>query len=250
MAGQLMVRAVECAEEADDKKPGTVQLRRAFTRADSSSFLGLAWEEAVAFFRGKRIVSPEAFDATRDRYRAGAFTARKLASDAMRERALRAITAGLEEGESLEAIIKEIDAGQYELGVEPATHAQLTTIVRNNVATSYAHGRLDAMRDPDVIQLRPYWQYWSAGDSRVRAAHLALHGKVFRAGSDEALYYTPPLGHNCRCSTTTLSARQFERRGLSLTEGFVFAPDAEGVLFQVDPDDGWADLPAPLPAAA
>jgi SPP1 gp7 family putative phage head morphogenesis protein len=240
MAGQLMVRSVELAEEAEDGAPGTVQLAssRAIVRNDSSSFLGIAWEEAVDFFRGKRVMTPEEFDRLRDRYRAGAFTARKLASQAMRERALREIVAGLERGEPIEAIITAIDDGQAELGVEPASHAQLTTIVRNNISTSYGAGRLEAMTDPAVIRLRPFWQYWSTGDSRVREAHRELHGKVFEAGSETALYYTPPLGHNCRCSTTTLSRRQFEKRGLVLTPARI-----DGV----DPDDGWSDPPAPLP---
>lgn len=251
LAGQLMVRAVECEEEANDGKPGTVTLgSRSVSRSlGDGAFLSLDFEEALAFFRGKRVVTPAEFDALRDRYRAGAFTARKLASEAMRERAQRAIQHGLDEGLPLEEIISSIDDAQFELGIEPATHAQLETIVRNNVATSYAAGRFGAMTDPEVMDLRPYWQYWTASDSRVREEHRALHGKVFLAGSDVALYYVPPLGHNCRCSTSTLSGRQFEKRELFLTEDLIEATHSKtGDVYIVSPAEGWEDPPAPLPA--
>jgi hypothetical protein len=74
----------------------------------------------------------------------------------------------------------------------------------------------------------------------VRPAHRALHGKVFRSGSDEASYYAPPLGYRCRCAFTTLSERQFTSRGYVLTEGRIGG---------VDPDDGWSGAPRPLAAS-
>jgi hypothetical protein len=42
---------------------------------------------------------------------------------------------------------------------------------------------------------------------------------------------------NCRCSLTTISARQFEARGYMLTEGRIAG---------VTPDAGWESAPGPL----
>lgn len=234
-----MVRAVELADE--DGEPGTASLRaRVAMRSPlPMSFLTMTWDEAVAFFAERDIVSVEEFDALQDRFKTGAFVSRTLTGEAMQARAMARIEYGMAEGLPEAQIANMIQDATYGLGIEPTTPARLETIVRNNVSTSYAKGKLDAMSDPDVMMLRPFWQYWSAGDSRVRPAHVALHGKVFEAGSEEALYYTPPLGHNCRCSVTTLSRRQLEKRGLLVS----------GYIDDVDPDKGWEAPPAPLSLA-
>jgi len=238
MAGQLMVRMVELDEEAERDLRGAAPRRASVALRDSGlSFLQLPWDEALTFFVERQIVSVDEFDAIQDRFKTGAFTSRVLVSTAARDKAFRAITAALEEGTPDAEVVRQLRDGEFGLGFESAAPHQLETIVRNNISTSYAKGRLDAMSDPDVIQLRPYWQYWSAGDVRVRDSHRALNGKIFAAGSEVALYYTPPLGHNCRCSTTTLSRRQFEARGLVLVDDFIPG---------VDPDEGWEAPPAPL----
>ena len=232
MGAQLMVRAVEMRDEATSSR--AVVMGR---RAEGVAFLELPFEDAIQFFREKQVITPEEFRELQDRFRAGGFTAARLMATTLRERAKAAILDALEGGSTIEETISQIRDDALALGIEPETHGYLDTVVRNNVSTAYGAGRLAAMSDPDVIALRPAWQYLSAGDSRVREAHRVLHGKVFRAGSDEALHYFPPLGHRCRCTTTSLSSRQVEARGLVLTKGRI-----EGV----EPDEGWAGRPEPL----
>lgn len=45
----------------------------------------------------------------------------------------------------------------------------------------------------------PYWQYITAGDSRVRPAHAALDKMTFKADDPAFSKIYPPNGWNCRC---------------------------------------------------
>jgi SPP1 gp7 family putative phage head morphogenesis protein len=239
LGGQLMVREVELAE---DDEPAA---RAVAMRAGEDPFLAMPFEDAVGFFRAKRLISEAEFDALRDRYREGGFIARRLATERLREVARQSIASLLEQDLTVDQVyqaIRDAEADEVRrIGIAPSSPAYLETVVRTNVATAYGHGRWEAVNAPEVAALRPYLRYVTAGDEAVRPNHRALHGRVFRTGTDEASYYAPPLGFRCRCALTTLSERQFTARGYVLTEGRIPG---------VDPDAGWEAAPAPLTSDA
>lgn len=246
LAGQLMVRSVELAEEADDGEEGTVVLsgsRAVEVMADSSAFLGMPFEEALTFFRSKALLSEAEFDALQDRYKNGGFIARRLASERLQEVARQSIARLLAQDMTLAEVTRAIRAAEapevQALGIAPAADHYLANVIRTNVATAYGHGRHEAMSDPAVVSLRPYRQFWTAGDSRVRPGHRALHSLVFEADGELAARYAPPLYYQCRCAMTTLSTRQFEKRGLEVTTERVAEIEAEGF---------WASAPSALAA--
>ena len=210
-------------------------------RDAGDAFLAMPFEEAVNFFFNRRLISEAEFDELRDRYRQGGFIARRLASERLQEVARDSIERLLAQEMTIPEVVQAIrDAERDEivgLGISPASHNYLDTVIRTGVATAYGHGRWRQMNDPQVVALRPYARYVSAGDGRVRDSHRELHGKVFRVGTDEHSYYAPPLGFRCRCQYTTLSERQFQQRGYVLTQGRIAG---------VDPDKGWEGTPAPL----
>lgn len=234
LGGQLMVREVELSDEA----PARAHRRE-------SPFLVMPFEDAVSFFRGKNLISEAEFDALRDRYREGGFVARRLASRRLQEVARQSLSRLLSQDMTIDEVVSAIRAAEapevQALGIAPASPAYLDTVIRTNVATSYGHGRWEAVNAPEVAALRPFLRYVTAGDEAVRPMHRALHGKVFRVGSEESAYYAPPLGFRCRCSLVTLSSRQMEARGYVVTEGRI-----DGV----DPDDGWTGAPSALTADA
>lgn len=238
LGGQLMVREVELDEDDDATARAIVAAQR------EAPFLALPFEEALRFFREKRLISEREFDALRDRYREGGFIARRLATARLREVARASIERLLAQGLTVEEVYRAIRDAEAEevraIGVSPSSPAYLETVVRTNVAVAYGHGRWAALQSPEVREARPFLRYVTAGDEAVRQAHRALHGKVFRSGSDESAYYAPPLGYRCRCAYTSLSERQFAARGYVLTEGRIPG---------VDPDDGWAGAPRPLSAS-
>lgn len=213
----------------------------------------MPFDEAVAFFRSKGLMTEAEFDALRDRYREGGFIARRLASERLQELARASLARLLDQGmtpREIRAVLGNAESVESQaLGITPAAPHYIETIIRTNVATAYGAGRWEAMNSPAVVALRPFLQFRTAGDSRVRPGphgkpggpnHRVLHGVVFRAGTEEAAYYAPPIGFNCRCTMVTLSARQVETRGLTVTEGRIPG---------VNPDPGWEAAPAPLSSA-
>lgn len=238
LGGQLFVRGVELAGEDG---PGTIALSATRDATPTDPFLAMPFDEAVSFFRDKRVISEAEFNALRDRFRHGGFIARRLATERLQQVARDAIQRLLEQGVTIPEAVRQIRTAESDinasLGISPVSSAYLDNVVRTNVAVAYGAGRWEAMTDPMVASLRPYLLYRTAGDSRVRSNHAALNGLVFRNGSDVASYYAPPGGFQCRCVMTSLSQRQLEARSLVVTEERIPG---------VDPDEGWRGPPAPL----
>lgn len=93
---------------------------------------------------------------------------------------------------------------------------RIRTIFETNVRTSYMAGRLRQMRDPDMVRLRPWWQYWHA-DTRVpevpRPEHLGWDGLVLRWDDPWWDTHFPPNDWGCSCGVRTLSETELRRLG-------------------------------------
>ena len=69
------------------------------------------------------------------------------------------------------------------------------------------------MQDPDVIKMRPYWQY-KHGDSRVaRPEHLGWDGLILRHDDPFWQTHMPPNGWNCSCYTIAIGDYHLEQMG-------------------------------------
>ena len=77
-------------------------------------------------------------------------------------------------------------------GYEGITPYQAENIFRTNIQTAYNVGHYKQMTDPEVMKLRPYWQYDAVNDSRTRPSHLAMDGRVFPADSPVWDTWFPP----------------------------------------------------------
>lgn len=93
---------------------------------------------------------------------------------------------------------------------------RIRTIFETNIRTSYMAGRLQQMRDPDVVKLRPFWQYRHA-DTRVpsdpREAHLAWDNLVLNWDDPWWDVHFPPNDWMCSCGVRTLSRGDLKRLG-------------------------------------
>jgi hypothetical protein len=93
---------------------------------------------------------------------------------------------------------------------------RVRTIFETNIRTSYMAGRLRQMRDPDMVKIRPYWQYMHA-DTRVplepRPEHVLLDGLILLWNDPWWDRYFPPNDWKCSCGVRTLSRGDLRRMG-------------------------------------
>ena len=199
MGGQLQVRAVEVPEAGTRAASVALDSRRA-------AFLSLPFDEAVANFRARSVVSPEVFAQMEAEARQRAFTSTLLATDALREHAYEQILAALEEGTTLRDFAASLRSGESTLGVSPSDPAYVETIFRTNIASAYGAGRLAQMQSPAVLDARPYVQFRAVVDDRTTSRCLYCNGLVFDRRTDPGwVKYAPPLHYNCRSTIVVLA---------------------------------------------
>ena len=127
----------------------------------------------------------------------------------------------------------------------PATIAQadarLATVFRTTMM-----GQLNAGRDavfakaenPDLPDPVVAYQYSAVMDSRTRASHAAMDGRIYAADDPIWLRWTPPAGYNCRCTRVPVLASQAAK--LPADTLSTAAPVMSGK--PVDPDAGFGRM--------
>lgn len=94
-------------------------------------------------------------------------------------------------------------------------------IYETNLRTAYAAGRYAQMTHPDLLKVRPFWQY-RHGETRKpanpRLQHLAWNGKVWLASDPIWQRIYPPNGWFCSCGVRPLSRRDLTRMGIAEPE--------------------------------
>lgn len=211
MTGALQVRVNEAPEAATSRA-----LARFALAADGSlpgqphqgpsvTFAQLPFDEAIADFLAREIVTPEEFARMDAAARQRAFTAAGLATDALRDEAYQAILAALEEGTTLREFARELRTGERSLGITPSDPVYLETVFRTNIASAYNAGRLAQMSSPMVLAARPYVQFRAILDGRTTSRCRYCNGLIFNRQTDPGwVRFAPPLHFNCFPGETTL----------------------------------------------
>lgn len=168
-------------------------------------FLALPFDEAIAAFERRRVVTPEEFEAMDEAARAESFTAAGLAHQTLVQRARDLLLRTLRDGGTFEDFRRALVEDEAALGVTPSSPWYLETVYRTNVQMAYGAGRLDLLTSPAVAAARPYLERRTARDDRVRETHAALEGVAFPQSDPELVAaYSPPyldgvLEFACRC---------------------------------------------------
>ena len=158
------------------------------------------FEEAERALSSRIAMTRSEFDALTEDVKARAFTVATIAAAEEVADIQQQLVTGMAEGQALSPMIKGLPL--------EARHAEV--VVRNAVQSAYMAGRFQSAIK--VARVRPYFQYQTAGDNRVRDSHAALDGKVFRLDDPSVGSVWPPCGHQCRCTVITLSERQLKER--------------------------------------
>ena len=214
MAGQMMVQGREAK---------TIKL----TAQAPGSFLDLPWEEAVQEFKARGVMTEKGFQELIADYANRSMEARQLMVQHLRERTRELLEKSIAEGLTFRQFAAGFRETAQGLGITAENPAYLQTVFRTNLQTAYGAGRFRAITDDDVMEARPFVQYRTVGDSRVREAHAALDGKVFRSDSTEWRRIAPPNGYNCRCAVITLAPDEAEPFEISDTIPADGQPDPE-----------------------
>lgn len=194
------------------------------------NFVTSPFAEALRIFLGKKVVPRRAFERMSARAKEKAFTVGRGATKDMMAVTKDELGKALEEGDDLRLFSARLDDRFESAGWVKLNPSHVETIFRNNTMGAYASGRREQMTQPSVLAARPYWLIRGPRDSRKRPAHLAALGKALLA-SDPFWTRAPlPWGHNCRDRVCSLSEKDLERLGLSVTSG----ASLSGL-----PDKGW-----------
>lgn len=198
----------------------------------------LSFDAAERAFGARVPLTRSEWDRLAVEARQRAFTVATMATAEAVAGAQRSIETAMREGKPA--------AAAKSLGLNPAL---AETVVRNAVLGAYAAGHWQAIQR--TKELRPFLQYDTAGDERVRPAHAALDGRVFAVDDPELGRVYPPNGHRCRCTVRTLSQSQVTRRGLTVESARNLGADERADAgWDQEPGGTWQananTLPAPL----
>lgn len=177
------------------------------------------FDEAIRFFRAKLADTPT--DTWRD-LDANAYATSFAVAGVRDMTALQSIKAALDkaiaEGTTLDEFRRDLRGIIERTGItlRGGFGWRSRTIFETNLRTSYAAGRWAQIQR--LKSVRPYLRYTAVLDNRTRPQHRAWHGTILPV--DHAFWQThyPPNGWGCRCTVISLSERDLQRRGWTVTD--------------------------------
>jgi SPP1 gp7 family putative phage head morphogenesis protein len=209
----MFVRLIESAPGAAEPETPVLALA---DPVPTSAFLRMPFEQALAWWV-ERGGDPDTLRTVLGAYRERSAQYTRDQLDTVAQRAIDEITRTLDSGGTLQDFQTSLREETYSLGIEPATPTYLENCYRTQVASAYGAGRWQQMNDPAVLEARPYRQWRTAQDSRVRSEHAVMDGVTWRADDPAFSAVAPPAGFQCRCSIVTLDDLDMEDGGYVVT---------------------------------
>ena len=179
----------------------------------------LPFDEAIKSTKDKLEITTANYLAFTAEQHQIAFTVAGMQSAELLTEVHEKIVTSLESGVSFADFKKSFAESMKESGWlsdSKAISSRADLIYRNNVLSAYNAGRWQQYER--VAEERPFLEYVTAGDSRVRPNHAILAGTVKPLDDPFWQFAMPPNGHRCRCSTISYSERQMIRLGKSVSD--------------------------------
>lgn len=178
------------------------------------------FREQLEFFRKKLNLPSERWDdILKSAHDRGLIVAGAGTADLMQD-LNTAISKAIEAGGGLEVFRKDFDALVQKNGWtgwtgegSAAGRAWRTRIIyQTNLSTSYAAGRWQQLKHPDLLSIRPYWKYVHAdGVAHPRPLHVAWNGLVLHHEHPFWDTHYPPNGWMCHCRVTPVDAQEYAK---------------------------------------
>ncbi len=170
--------------------------------------------EAVSFWKEKKKMSHEDFDALSPQERVRAFSVPGLKSGKDLNTVFKAFQNALEHGTTLRQFKKECAGIFLKIGWVGEQEKKVELFFNTNILTAYSVGNYRQLIED--IRFFPFWSYSAVEDQRTRPTHLAMNGKVFPAAHPVWDKWFPPNGLACRCTVIGKTKTQVEREGITV----------------------------------
>jgi hypothetical protein len=179
--------------------------------------IGLPFEEAIDFFRGKAKVPTSHWTDVWRTAHSHSFMVAGAATDALLGDFQDALKKALEHGTTLAEFRGDFDAivarHGWSYNGTPGWRSRI--IYETNMSTAYSAGRYAQMTEPETLAAFPYWQYVHSGSNHPRLQHLGWNGLTLRADDPFWESHYPPNGWRCGCSVRPVSPGGLRRMGKS-----------------------------------
>lgn len=177
---------------------------------------GVKFSEGIAYLKGKLPEVSLAWDDLAGPVHAKVFTVAGSTSTAMVSELNKAVVSAIENGTTITDFRKQFDktvaASGWSYNGSRGWRTQI--IFDANMRSAHMAGRWSQLWAGKAR--RPFLQYRTAGDSKVRPAHRAWNG-IIRAITDVfwTVFY-PPNGWFCRCTVRAYSQAEVDTKGLNV----------------------------------
>lgn len=184
----------------------------------------LPFQEALDYLRQKVSLPSKTYRALIGRAHDRGFVVAGATKEALIEDIRAAVDRAIEQGwtprqfhERFEEIVAQHGWTDWTGEDTPEGRAWRARIIYGtNLRSSYAAGRWKQMTDPDLVKVRPYWQYRHAFTRiplRPRPDHVLLDMLILAWNDRWWLRYYPPNDYECSCGVATLSMSDMKRLG-------------------------------------
>jgi len=176
----------------------------------------LPFNEAISFFRQKTNLGTAAWTDIWQQQHDKSFVVAGAMRDELVSDFRTAIDQAISEGTGLKAFQSRFDdiVAKHGWSYKGGRGWRSRVIYQTNMQTAYQAGRYAQLTDPDLLKLRPYWQYQHSdfvADPRLE--HVAWSGIVLRADNLWWQTHFTPNGWGCMCFITAASERDLKRMG-------------------------------------
>ena len=148
---------------------------------------------AAEFLGSKEAVPMEVYKELEKKSRDRAFSVSHYASAEVLNQFLRELVNAVEDGTPYDTFLENMNTFLERNGYTAVNPWHASVIFETNVQTAYNAGHYETMQK--AKKYRPYWQYKTAGDGRVRETHVAMQDKVYAAcGGQQRRRVKKPCG--------------------------------------------------------
>lgn len=207
---------------------------------------GVRFDEAIANLKGKLPEASVAWNSLAGPVHGKVFTvAGATTADLARDIQQHLVTS-LAEGQTITQFRKGFDVAVQKHGwTYKGKRGWRTNVIFNtNMRSAHMAGRWAQIEAN--VEHRPYLQYRTAGDARVRPQHRQWNGLIYPVSDSFWNTHYPPNGWNCRCAVRAYSQGDMAGKNLRASEPFDLkyrdVLDREGQITDRVPvgiDPGW-----------